>query len=110
MTQEDKDAIYGKAVREEKEARKQLAFVQHEIARVSEVLGQFSNVFRANAYLVEIENGEFVVSSPVDSREKLERFKISDFDGEKIKALVEELGAAWARLRESEQKVHQLGG
>ena len=28
MTQEDKDAIYGKAKREEKEARKHLAFVR----------------------------------------------------------------------------------
>jgi hypothetical protein len=39
MTQEDQDAIFGKAIREEKEARKQVAFLQKEIARVSEVLG-----------------------------------------------------------------------
>lgn len=110
MTQEDKDALYGKAKREEKEARSHFAFVQGEVARVSEVLGKFSNVLRHNAYLVQAEGAEFFVSSPLDGHKKLESFKLSDFDGEKIKALLVELESARLCLEKCQKEVQNLGG
>ena len=110
MTQEDKDAIYGRAKREEREARQQLAFMQKEVERVCDVLGRFSNTFRHNSHLVNVEADEFVIASPIDTRTRLERYKMADFDGQKIKNLIRELEETRTRLQKAETEARALEG
>jgi hypothetical protein len=110
MTQEDKDAIYGRAKREEIEARKHLAFVQEKIAVLSRTLGGLSNLLHSNPQLIHVEGDEFVVFSPIDSRLKLEGFRKADFDGEKIAALLKESEEARIQCQNAERKVKELEG
>jgi hypothetical protein len=110
MTQEDEDAIYGRAKREEIEARKHLAFVQEKIAVLSRTLGGLSNLLASNPQLINVEGDEFAVFSPVDSRRKLEGFRKSDFDGEKIAALLKESEEARIQCQNAGRKVKELEG
>jgi hypothetical protein len=110
MTQEDKDAIYGGAKREEREARKHFAFVRERIAALSRTLGGLSNLLASNPQLIHVEGDEFMVFSPLESHRKLEGFRKTDFDGEKIAALLRELEDARIQYEQAERKVKELEG
>jgi hypothetical protein len=110
MTQEDKDAIYGKAKREEKEARKHLAFVREKIAALAKTLGGLSNLLHSNPQLIHVEGDEFVVFSPIEPRRKLEGYIKADFDGEKIAALLKESEEAGIQCQNAERRVKELEG
>jgi len=110
MTQEDKDAIYGKAKREEIEARKHLTFIREKIAAVAKALRGLSNLLDSNPQLIHFEGDEFAVFSPVESRRKLEEFRKTDFDGEKIAALLREFEEARLQYEKAEKKVKELEG
>jgi hypothetical protein len=108
MTQEDKDLIYGRASREESEARQHLAFVREKIASLSKMLGGFSNLLASNPHLIRIEDDEFVVFSPLETHRKLEGFPKTDFDGEKIAALLRESEEARMQYEKAERRVKEL--
>jgi hypothetical protein len=110
MIEADQDALYGKAKREEKEAKKHFAFLQAELIRLGEILGQFSNLIHTSSHLIQVEGEEFAIFSPIDSNRKLEGFKKSDFDGEKIAALLKELEQARRAKQHAEEKVKELEG
>jgi hypothetical protein len=110
MTQGDKDAIYGRAKREEKEAKQHLAFLLVEATRLSAELVKFANVFSHNSHLVQAEGNEFVVTSGIPGRDHLERFSHTDFDAERIVILIRDLHAARERHRNAEAKVKELEG
>jgi hypothetical protein len=110
MTQEDKDAIYGRAKREEIDARKHVAFVREKIALLAKALGGFSNLLASSPQLIHVESDEFVVFSPVESHRKLEGYRKADFDGEKIAALLKESEEARIRCQNAEKKVKELEG
>jgi hypothetical protein len=110
MTQEDKDAIYGRAKREEKEAREHLAFVQQKISLLSATLGNFSNLLHSNPQLIHVDGEKFVVPSPLEPSSKLQQFSKADFDGEKIAVLLRESEEARIQCQNTERKVKELGG
>ena len=110
MTQEDKDAIYGKAKREETETRKHHAFIREKIAVLARNLGGLSNLLNTNPQLIHVEGDEFMVFSPVESHRKLEGFRKTDFDGEKIAALLRELEEARIQYEKAQIKVKELEG
>lgn len=110
MTQEDKDAIYGKAKREEIEARKHLTFLREKIASLAKALRGLSNLLDSSPQLIHFEGDEFVVFSPVESRRKLEEFRKTDFDGERIAALLREFEEGRLQYEKAEKKVKELEG
>jgi hypothetical protein len=110
MTQDDKDAIYGRAKREEKEARQQLAFLLAAASQLSAELERFASIFGHNSHLIRTEGNEFVVSSSLPGSTHVERFSHADFDAERIVILIRDLHAARERLRDAEARVKELEG